>query len=96
MNKEKVIRLADFIQRNKKRFDMMYTDRCIMEHGRRLFRLVSADVDDLADALDLTPRQTYELCYPEGVRNCNNPPTRKQAIQALRTLAETGEVRWSD
>ncbi len=97
MNKERVLELADFIERNDIEFDMCHSDTCIMGHANRLWNLGGKfypNESTVRDALDLTANQAVRLFYPDEMNTVKTIPQREDAVRILRKFAETGEVEW--
>lgn len=82
-------------------FDMNDWCHCIGYHAcsvSHTLLFVSAILDIVShtqELLDLTEAQAYALCWPQYYSGPSLKRSKKDALQVLRHLRDTGEVQWS-
>ena len=96
MNKENVLKLADYIESGGAVFDMGDCLHCFIGNAWALF----GGNANIGEVFGIDASQRNELCIPEHpFADCwakDGPAhiSRSRAVQQLRHLAETGEIDW--
>jgi hypothetical protein len=101
MNKERLLRFADFVEaRTDYPFNMARHETCLLDYAARLFLPAYEENKGFVYSRDINPLldfDTYQgdilfLAPDNGLRLSDI--TREMAVRTLRKIAETGVVTW--